>query len=342
MKKFLLAASTLLFVFASLGATSQANAQTTPNTCPQGYKPIAAELSEAGDTVTYRFASGDVSRSVLDNQVDPLSMGDSEIAALGLPSAPLEEPERSSWVQLVDSFKSFAPFECEIENNASAPSAATSGNWSGFLSTNSSTSYIGVQGDVTVPTVLPTTCKGATLASWVGLGGFLTHRLIQVGVSYFSASSKPFVFYEFLNSDLNLDSYMQPLNGLSVSAGDRVHLYTVIQTSPGKTTFYAYNTDNGQSDSIVIPLDVAKYLDGSTADWIDERITVSNVITPLLDFNYDVWTNVKSQLQSGAFSDLGSETKHGVVMTSNNLVLARPVNTLNSATSFNDTFVRCS
>jgi hypothetical protein len=336
----------LVAVAALLGASPASGADglqaTGANSCPPGTTAIQAvskKVRPDGGTDTYYDIDHDGTLTDVPTPppgFDPLSASDVDLESYGLPPRPANADAAAAWSAEMKGWRRNPdPGLCDTDYRA-----AQSLNWAGYYAAGSAGTYRAVQGDFRQPSSLSTTCANSTLASWTGLGGYNSEKLIQAGTAYLLGSSTAVAWYEYLGPNgqgINLTV----MSGVTISAGDRIHTYEVIQTSTGQTTFYVANLTNGTSKSVIKTLSVSTYYDGSTAEFIDERLTYSGVLTPLRRFSDVNWTNAKVFLADGTWHSLGSQSEHAINMVNASLhTLAFPF-ALSSTTTFTERWNDC-
>ena len=133
-------------------------------------------------------------------------------------------------------------------------------NWAGYVSDTGT--YTAVSGAWTVPTVTSIGNNGAD-ATWVGIGGVLTHDLIQAGTEAVS-NSQGGATYQAWYELLPAGSTIVPLK---ISAGDSVSVSITQQSSTADTWLITF-TDGMTGRSYSTSVRYASSL--SSADWIEE------------------------------------------------------------------------
>lgn len=275
---------------ASLGAAPAAGADATASvsgvSCPPGstpIRPVSSTIRADGGTDTFFDVEGDGTLTKVPTpppSFDPITASDDDLESYGLPPRPSNRDAAAVWSADMENWKRNPdPGLCATDYRA-----VQSGNWAGYFADGSAGSYHAVQGDYRQPSSLSTTCANSTLASWTGLGGYDSEKLIQAGTAYLLGSTTAVAWYEYLGPN-GQGIPLTVMAGVTISPGDRIHTYEVIQTSTGQTTFYVANLTNGTSKSVIKTLSVSTYYDGSTAEFIDERLTYSGSLTALRRFS---------------------------------------------------------
>jgi len=274
---------------------------------------------------------------------DPLIATENEIFFFGLPPRPSAGDDVSAWLHELNSIHPPTNV-CRSSLAGEGFEAQFSTNWAGYDVEDSAGTYVAVQGNFHLSPITPSyssLCAGNTYASWVGLGGVNTGKLVQAGVLYSGQSSNPQAFYEFLRPGGGIEA--KPLSQVIVSPNDYLHVYVAFSTSLQQVNFYVYDGTSGTSQSLIQHLDPNSYFDGSTAEWIDERLAIGSSISPLSNFGNNDWSNVKVQRIDGVWYSLNSQTRHRFQMRGSygGTILADPGTGPTSSTSFTDFFYGC-
>jgi len=331
---------------------------TTDSPCPIGSTRLAPvdviSGSDGSLAVIYLVRGVRTEVRIPREGFSPLTATARELANLGMPERPSDTAARAQWAAGLRSWKrttdatlceqtgiTFGPDEPAFITDPSGGNGAASYNWAGnALARAAAGTYVAIQGDIVQPTK-NTSCTGAALGNWIGLGGYTSQKLIQAGTAYFPNEGTPRAWYEYLAAG----SQNPPvtMSSVVVRAGDRIHAYVAVQKSTGQTTFYLYNTANGTNSSVVLNLSVSTYYDGSSAEWIDERPSVGGAPTPLGNFGSAVWTNVQAQNSVGSWLPFGASNPDRIKMLSSNdlSTLAYP-NAPSNNSSFTDVYYKCS
>ncbi|MGC8559530.1 MAG: G1 family glutamic endopeptidase [Phycisphaerae bacterium] len=197
---------------------------------------------------------------------------------------------------------------------ASTPITTSSNNWSGYaLTAPSKSAFTSVVGSWTVPTVTasPDTSSGTYAAFWVGLDGFGTNSVEQLGVSADYSNSSGGYYYAWTEL-YPAGSYS--ISGFAVHPGDKITAsvtYTGAGTGGSEdftlaiqntTTGQAY-TDNASTSGV----------GRTTAEWIAEApATVSSngslTVLPLANFGSATFTDSFATLASSSGSQTSTIT----------------------------------
>ncbi|MGE5298263.1 MAG: G1 family glutamic endopeptidase [Acidobacteriaceae bacterium] len=148
-------------------------------------------------------------------------------------------------------------------------------NWSGYAATTGN--FTAVSGTWTVPEAKPgQTGNISADAAWVGIGGVLTHDLIQAGtqaIAYESGKVQYQAWYE------TLPQVSQPIP-LSIKPGDSVTV-TLTQTNSAEWSLVFNNDTTNRNFSTT--LNYRSSL--SSAEWMEEMpSTIANNFIPLNNF----------------------------------------------------------
>lgn len=340
--------------------TATATGISFQGTCPAGTVPLLpvkiTTNTDGSVVVTYSEAGAVGEVRIPPNSFSPLAASAAELELYGLPPRPSDTAALSSWTTDMTSWHRNTDAGL-CRTNATAPSRTVSSDaptalngvqgtiynypiWSGYVLDVPTVTYIGVQGDFNQPSKGSSSCTGDSLASWTGIGGNQgSQKLIQAGTAYLRGSNTPVAWYEYLGPN-NTGINLTVMSGVTVHSGDVIHTYVVHQTSgTGLTTFYVADNTTGTSQSTTWALG-STYYDGTSADWIDERLSYNQVPTPLSNFNLNSWNNANVQKTSGTWNSLGSQTPIATGMWVSPHYLAYPSG-LNTSTTFTDFYLAC-
>ena len=200
----------------------------------------------------------------------------------------------------------------------------TTGIWSGVNVSSPTRTYSQVVGRLLVPSRKPTSCAGSTLASWVGIGGVNSANLIQAGLAYVKGSSFPQAFYE-------ISSASQPgaltIFNMVIKPGDTVHMSATFIRSVGIAELSVSDLATGISRTADIDV-IDSTWDGTTAEWVDERLTLvsaqGTTTTPLVDFGTNAWFGAKVIKSDGLWHSMASENNVIFDMENGSHQLAHP------------------
>jgi hypothetical protein len=184
-------------------------------------------------------------------------------------------------------------------------------------------------------TPAPDQCSGHTEATWIGLGGVFTGKLGQIGSAY----NVPGIANHQAWWEVVPDNYMTPLGLVSGQAGDTFSA-ALQYVSNSAYWFHISDLTKGYSDDFTYQTST---FDGSSADFIVERITLNGNLTPL-----SAWLN--NIPMSQAYSSTNSTSKpvggwpnisETMYNFSGHHSLAHPGSLYNSGTSFNTYYDAC-
>jgi hypothetical protein len=175
-------------------------------------------------------------------------------------------------------------------NNAApfvpANSTGHSLNWAGYVAQGHT--YTGVSATWVVPTVVNSGDLAAD-ATWVGIGGVVSHDLIQAGTQAIETPDGDIQYQAWIET---LPDYSTPAP-IAVHPGDTVAV-SLVQQSTGtwlititnSTTGKTYSTTRNYSSTL------------SSAEWIEEMPS-GDVFLPLSQFGRVMFSNVQT-IQDGA------------------------------------------
>ena len=159
--------------------------------------------------------------------------------------------------------------------------SVASTNWAGWIA--SGTTFTGVGGDWTVPSVAPSSSPEYS-SEWVGIDGVLDSDLIQTGTmqgtSSTNTSSPYFAWYELLpGSAIEINAPVAP--------GDTM-LASISEGSPGSWTI----SIEDQTQNWIYTNTVSYSISAQTAEWIEEAPTVDGSQSTLADFGSSTFSSI--------------------------------------------------
>lgn len=269
------------------------------------------------------------------------ALSEESVAELGLPPRPVDKDQFQAWLDEVNlpRVENFAPCESVLPD-VQGTTYTSNSHWSGYVATSAPGSYVGVQGNLTVPQLGSSGClqSDSSFASWVGIGGYGTASLVQGGIFYYKGVASPFLWYEYLGPTNHI--YVTQTNG-AIKSGDRLHIWVNVITSTSEMHFGFTNYSTGITGTVTIPIQLTQNYDGSSVEWIDERPVYQNSISSLDNFGVVNWTNALAERDNFAWYNVGTQATTQVTMVNGLRTLTNP-SALLSSTSFNDFYVACS
>jgi len=281
------------------------------------------------------------------SDADLLALSNEQIDEMGLPprQSLSQGDDTESWLGEVRLPRTHTVPDCISSENVQGYVAGP--NWAGYKGVSGSTTgYVAVQGDFVVPSISSGAGCNSSLSSytgWVGLGG-IGVPLIQGGIVYGLGAATPSFFWEYVSptGGLPVQNVTLP-TGQTLSAGDRIHIWVNYLTSSSTMNFGFSNLTKGYSGTITKPVSSAFY-NGSTAEWIDERLTVTipsgTYYSQLYNFGNVAWTNMQVERSNFVWYGLSSQNYAGLVMVNSSSTLAQP-NALTTGNNFTDSYVNC-
>ncbi len=178
-------------------------------------------------------------------------------------------------------------------------------NWAGWIA--SGTTFTGVGGDWTVPSVVPSPSPEYS-SEWVGIDGVLDSDLIQTGTSQDTPSTSTpspyFAWYELLpGSAVAINAPVAP--------GDTM-LASISEGSPGSWTI----SIEDQTQRWIYTNTFSYSISAQTAEWIEEAPTVGGSQSTLADFG------------SSTFSSLGVSGEDTSVVGVTDVDMTNPAGTI--------------
>jgi Peptidase A4 family len=215
----------------------------------------------------------------------------------------------------------------------------TSSNWSGYAVTGANGSVTNATGSWIVPSVNCGSTPTAYASFWVGIDGYSSNTVEQIGTDSDCQNGSPsyYAWFEF---------YPHPsftVNSLAINPGDV--LSAQVTYSGGRFTVSLTNQTTKQSFSTSTKMNSAKR---SSAEWIIEAPSSGGVL-PLADFNtvsYGAnYTSVPGTCDatvgstSGAIGKFGANVYEITMETSNGTPESQPSGLSKDGSSFTDTWL---
>jgi hypothetical protein len=241
----------------------------------------------------------------------PTSATTTALSMSGTPvSVPTAWPTSAALPQTQSLGTKSAPLQL-VHTNGPHSTGATqtwdSSNWAGLVDTD--TTFTGVQGDWTVPTVQPSQSEELS-SSWIGIDGATNSNLIQTGTTQesYDGSTSYYAWYEIL------PAASIPI-GL-VSPGDHMHAsITEDAGSPGTWNLIITDLTSGDTASGQLAYDGP----ADSAEWIEEAPSLNGQEATLANFGSATFTNISS-----SEVDPGAVTRSPIDMVGANGVMASP------------------
>jgi hypothetical protein len=165
------------------------------------------------------------------------------------------------------------------------PQRLVSLDWGGYVAfsdyTNPKPIITGVSGSWTVPRVTAT-LDDRFSAVWVGIGGYDDNTLIQAGTEQDSVNgAKAYsAWYEILPG--------QSVSIMTVNPGDKINAsIMLIDSATNSWSVYVHDTTTGQKFTKILTYNSSRL----SAEWIVERPTLNNGLSPLANFGSTTFTN---------------------------------------------------
>jgi hypothetical protein len=226
--------------------------------------------------------------------------------------------------------------------------SATSKNWSAALIANNASHYgtgsfqtVAAWFNVPAANQAVGTCYGwDRLATWVGLDGWTSNDVFQAGTTSSAwcadgtTMQQYFAWYEWY------PSLLVEITNLPVNPGDAMVVWMI---ASGDTTGTAWviNETTGVAVDINLSAPAGTVLVGSSAEWVQERPTVSGVLSTLTNYGA-AWMSTEGATVLGSNSvyttgNPGNATPVGITMLDNNgNAISYPTQLGGNATAFED------
>lgn len=306
-------------------------------------------MPDGGKIYTYIIDGVENNFPVPPKGFKPLMATDEELATYGFPPRPTDPKELEAWTQNMAAYKTTPIPEViksdvvhgvmipdnSLKSMKTSPNfigtvnSQTSSNWSGYMATGGKNAFAQVQGDFVQPTIQSGCINNTAESTWVGLGGFGSGKpLVQTGTAMntINGARKYYAWYEYLSP-----AHPNPeikFTKVTIRPGDRIHCYCSFQRSNNKFNAYVANNTNVTSQSVIVNISAAEYYDGTTAEFINERPTLSNGqsswYAPLTKYGTTNWTNCQVYKTTSTWINLASLPHTDIIMTNNGRTLATP------------------
>ncbi len=269
---------------------------------------------------------------------DPLTATDLTLATYGFPPRPDKNVDAAGYAKWARAMKyatkrwdgelkptqiyhgpmqpAKAPAAALAQAPASVSNTATlaySGNWSGFVNTNTlhsystKTSYYYIYSYYNVPVAqqTPGTCDGGWDygSAWNGIDGWNSGDVLQAGVEFdaYCSGSTTATFY---SAWIEWYPYSET-RVYGVNPGDDMFVETV-DTSSVAGYVYVEDVTQGIFDAFDLTPPSGTALVGNSAEFVVERPGVGGGLATLTDYVYDFWADNNDYTFKGAHSYPGS------------------------------------
>jgi len=245
---------------------------------------------------------------------NPLAASDAELEVYGFPPRPdpSEGPAYRQWLRLVASPQTRITDAKLLQTNiyngparitstglvTGNATAVTTSNWSGYAVTAASGTFAKsgstVVGEFVVPLVQQAfgICDGTVWYSsqWVGFDGFNSNDVLQAGTdadAYCAAGSPPKLLTAY---DAWYEWAPEPeiiITSFAVHPGDLVGIEVWYTTASPPGHAYLLDHNTAQSVSIGFNPPSGTVFSGNSAEWIEERPSVNDIIQNLANYTSD-------------------------------------------------------
>jgi hypothetical protein len=199
--------------------------------------------------------------------------------------------------------------------------SSASNNWAGYVSTPtsgvSSARLIAAQANSYVHTFSgsPGCASNGVDDSWVGLGGFgSSHPLIQDGIGWNVPVANAWsAWYEVLQAGGagNIGPNKISNSAIALNPGDGIFMYVDYQSANQQADFYVQDTSTGQVSQFQKTGVNSSYWDGSSADWITEKVAGRD----LKHFTPVNWYSALAETASGTWGPVNNFPNYKVYNT---------------------------
>jgi len=267
----------------------------------------------------------------------PIEATDAELAQYGFPPRPEVDTELAAWNKQMSYYKYTPEPDISVgvertygvaKDVVTKPDSiyATSGNWSGYVATGN---FVQVQGDFTQPTIATDCASNTYEGTWVGIGGWTgSNKLVQTGTGMDTINGRRHydAWFEYLSAaHPNPPVYM---NSLTINGGNSIHTYCSFQSSNNLFNAYIANNTNGTSQTALVDISASEYFDSSTAEWINERPTLSDGtiswLADLTKYGSHSWSTCQAYKNTGSWFNIASLAYSSIDMKRGTTTCASP------------------
>jgi hypothetical protein len=212
-------------------------------------------------------------------------------------------------------------------NSAIGNTTLTSGNWSGFVNLNNTTSYNNTTSiyytyaDFVIPQATNPTCSGTDYGSaWVGIDGWNSGDVLQGGIGYSATCG----YSPSYNAWVEWYPYNESGISLAVAPGDDIFV-EVFSTASTVGYVFVENLNSGAYQEYKMSPPSGTKLVGNSAEWIVETPGINGVLATLPDYTYDFFINAFAVNFSGSAFSPGSTTSYPVELDRSGTIYSVPV-----------------
>lgn len=212
------------------------------------------------------------------------------------------------------------------------PGSVTSSNWSGYAVTG--TGFTKALGSWIVPKVKCSTTPNAYVVYWVGIDGYSSNTVEQIGTGSTCTGTSPsyWAWFEFYPNPL------RTISSMTVSPGDKMSATVTYNGSQ----FVLKMTDHTTSKTVSVTKTFSG--DRTSAEWIAEALSSGGALLPLADFtsislgtDYTGVNDTNWAVDSavtGPISDFGAHVQKITMVTGGNVNKAVPSALTTDGSSF--------
>ncbi|MBO0868393.1 MAG: hypothetical protein J2P15_07490 [Micromonosporaceae bacterium] len=274
--------------------------------------------------VTYDNAGTRITESIPPDDWRPTTASTAELEFFGIPGRPSTSTALSSWLDEWGNHYSGVSLGVPCAPTVSV-SAATNSHWAGQVATAGGYTEAYGTTEYNPGDTCGVSPDGYT--NWVGLGGWLSGRLLQNGFIYgHTFGSHP--FFEAINGGQDTGADFITFS-FPYGTGDHFNIATSYDPVTGVAHFGWHDIEAGRGGSVGMDVSVfatsggifpaSNFYDSSTGEAIDERPEVISALgspefTTLRPFGHDTWTNATVSRNGGPRTAIRSEPHTGVEM----------------------------
>lgn len=294
-----------------------------------------------GDKVVYRIPPAGF---------DPRSASDDTLRFYGLPPRPSSADALQAWAANMGQIHfvvppqalASAPFSGAASSAATVTGTDKTANWSGYID-KGSTKFSNADGIFNQPYSGNSTqsCTDEAEVTWSGLGGYGTKSLAQDGTAMQTPGVGEYQgWIEVLPDQPSVVA--QPISARPGYAFEAATQWSGPQLYG--TPYYTFYMEDYYSRNVIVPQVYTNTYDGSTAEFVQERPTVNNQLTALLNVSYVEFTQAgAADVLNGSLHPVTYFSHAALTMGPGNLdsTLAHAGGLFNSGNSFYDYYDHC-
>ncbi len=318
-----------LVLTCTITMTTVADATDTTETSDLLQCDHIVELSDGGKIYVYYINGIENTFPVPPEGFNPIVASDEALATYGFPPRPTDLNDLDNWTKDMSAYKYTPVPEIKVsdvvygvdqpvkmqEKNAAKGLDQTTGsyNWSGYIAKGN---YVMMQADFIQPSVNASDPYYTHEGTWIGFGGYGgSNKLVQTGTGMgrMPSGNYYYAWYELISPTTTNPPVV--MSSVTVNPGDSIHLYCSFQQANNKFNAYIANNTNGTAQSVLVnDIPASDYFDSSTAEFINEKPSVTGTDNGLSNYVTTNWWNCQVYSMSNVWYNLGSTTYNKEIM----------------------------